>query len=76
MKNTKRGSKCHTVFMIYYREEDTPTGVTREWFTTFNAAQRRLRKLKLSDESDVKIIEAPKSKVRLVEWLNSYAAIG
>jgi hypothetical protein len=84
MTKAKRGTKCHTIFMICYRVEDTPagmnecspTGVAREWFTTFNAAQRRLRKLGLSDECDLKTVEAPKSKVQLVEWLNSYAAIG
>lgn len=65
-----------TLYMISYREEDTPSGVTREWFTTFNKAMRRLRQLKLADSETVKVMEIPRTKVGLVEWLNIYAEIG
>lgn len=65
-----------TLYMISYREEDTPSGVTREWFTTFNKAAKRLRQLKLSDSEEVKVMEVPKTKVGLAEWLNIYAEIG
>jgi hypothetical protein len=65
-----------TLYVISYLEEDTPSGVTKEWFTTFNKAMRRLRQLKLSDSEEVKVIECPRTKVGLVEWLNTYAKVG
>jgi hypothetical protein len=65
-----------TLYMISYHEEDTPSGITQEWFTTFNKAMRRLRQLKLSDSQQVYVREVPKTKVGLVDWLNSYARIG
>jgi hypothetical protein len=65
-----------TVYMISYHEEDTPSGVVREWFTTFNKAMKRLRQLKLSDSHEVKVIEAERTKVGLVEFLNDYGKIG
>jgi hypothetical protein len=37
---------------------------------------RRLRQLKLSDSQQVYVREVPKTKVGLVDWLNSYARIG
>jgi hypothetical protein len=68
--------KTTTLYMINYHEEDTPSGITKEWFTTFNKAMRRLRQLKLSDCKEVNIIECPRTKVGLVEWLNTHAKIG
>jgi hypothetical protein len=65
-----------TLYMISYHEEDTPSGITREWFTTFNKAMRRLRQLKMSDGQTVRILEVPRTKVGLVEWLNVYAKVG
>lgn len=65
-----------TLYMISYREEDTPSGRVQEWFTTFNKAMRRLRQLKLSDSEQVHVIETPRTKVGLAEFLNTYAAIG
>jgi hypothetical protein len=65
-----------TLYMIAYHEEDTPSGVVREWFTTFNKAMRRLRQLKLSDSEEVKVLEAERTKVGLVEFLNVYGKIG
>jgi hypothetical protein len=65
-----------TLYMISYSEEDTPSGVTREWFTTFNKAMKRLRKLKLSDSNQVNVIEAERTKVGLAEFLNNYARNG
>jgi hypothetical protein len=65
-----------TLYMISYHEEDTPSGVIREWFTTFNKAMRRLRQLKLSDSHEVKVIEAERTKVGLVAFLNVYGKIG
>lgn len=65
-----------TLYMIDYHEEDTPSGVTREWFTTFNKAMKRLRQLKLSDSEKVNVIEVPRTKVGLTEWLNRHARIG
>lgn len=65
-----------TLYMISYHEEDTPSGMTCEWFTTFNKAMRRLRQLKLSDSCSVNVIECPRTKVGLVEWLNNHAKVG
>jgi len=65
-----------TLYMIFYHEEDTPSGVTREWFTTFNKAMRRLRQLKLSDSHEVRVIEAERTKVGLAKFLNVYAKNG
>jgi hypothetical protein len=65
-----------TLYMISYHDEDTPSGVTREWFTTFNKAMRRLRQLKLSDSERVYIREVPRTKVGLAEWLNTHAKVG
>jgi hypothetical protein len=64
-----------TLYMISYHEEDTPSGFTREWFTTFNKAMRRLRQLKMSDSESVQVMEVPRTKVGLVEWLNVYATV-
>lgn len=61
----------HTIYMISYHEEDTPSGVTREWFTTLNKADKRLRQLKLTDSERVNVVEVPKTKIGLVEWLNT-----
>jgi hypothetical protein len=68
--------KTTTLYMISYHEEDTPSGVIREWFTTFNKAMRRLRQLKLSDSEEVRVLEVPRTKVGLAEWLNTYAKSG
>lgn len=68
--------KTTTLYMISYHEEDTPSGVIREWFTTFNKAMRRLRQLKLSDSEEVRVMEVPRTKVGLAEWLNTYAKEG
>jgi len=65
-----------TLYMISYHEEDTPSGITQEWFTTFNKAMRRLRQLKLSDSERVHVYEVPRTRVELVEWLNEHAKIG
>jgi hypothetical protein len=65
-----------TLYMISYHEEDTPSGITKEWFTTFNKAMKRLRQLKLSDSHEVRVIEAERTKVGLVEFLNVYGKIG
>jgi hypothetical protein len=65
-----------TLYMISYHEEDTPSGVVHEWFTTFNKAMRRLRQLKLSDSETVRVVEVPRTKVGLAEWLNTYAKAG
>lgn len=65
-----------TLYMISYHEEDTPSGIVQEWFTTFNKAMRRLRQLKLSDSKQVNVIETPRTKVGLAEWLNTYASVG
>lgn len=65
-----------TLYMISYHEEDTPSGIAREWFTTFNKAGRRLRQLKLSDSEKVEVFEVPRTKVGLAEWLNIYAVNG
>ena len=65
-----------TLYMISYHEEDTPSGITQEWFTTFNKAMRRLRQLKLSDSETVRVVEVPRTKVGLAEWLNTYAKAG
>ena len=65
-----------TLYMISYHEEDTPSGIVREWFTTFNKAMKRLRQLKLSDSETVQVFEVPRTKVGLAEWLNTYAKEG
>ena len=62
--------------MISYHEEDTPSGITCEWFTTFNKAAKRLRQLKLSDSHEVRVRDVPRTKVGLAEWLNTHAKIG
>jgi hypothetical protein len=66
----------HTIYMISYHEEDTPSGVAREWFTTFNKADKRLRQLKLTDSERVNVVEVPKTKIGLVEWLNTHGSNG
>ena len=66
----------HTLYMIEYHEEDSPSGVTREWFTTFNKGLKRLRQLKLMDEASVKTVDIPKAKIRLCTWLNSIGKVG
>ena len=43
----------------------------REWFTTFTKGLKRLRQLKLMDETSVKTVDIPKAKLRLCTWLNS-----
>lgn len=68
--------KPTTLFMIAYHEEDTPSGINCEWFTTFNKAMKRLRQLKLSDGHSVNVIEAERTKVGLVEFLNNYGKNG
>lgn len=65
-----------TLYMISYHEEDAPSGIKREWFTTFNKAMRRLRQLGMSDSESVLVREVPRTKVGLVEWLNIHADIG
>lgn len=65
-----------TLFMISYHEEDTPSGVNCEWFTTFNKAMRRLRQLKLSDSKEVNVIEVERTKLGIVEFLNVYGKNG
>lgn len=65
-----------TLYMISYHEEDTPSGIVCEWFTTFNKAARRLRQLKLHDSKSVQVLEVPRTKVGLAEWLNTYARVG
>lgn len=65
-----------TLYMISYHEEDTPSGITQEWFTTFNKAMKRLRQLKLSDSHEVKVKELDRTKVGLVMFLNAYAKVG
>ena len=65
-----------TLYMIAYHEEDTPSGITREWFTTFNKAMRRLRQLGLSDSNEVNVIEAERTKVGLASFLNHYGKNG
>jgi hypothetical protein len=65
-----------TLYMISYHEEGTPSGITQEWFTTFNKAMRRLRQLKLSDCKEVNVIDVPRTKVGLADWLNTYAKVG
>jgi hypothetical protein len=65
-----------TLYMISYHEEDTPSGVVHEWFTTFNKAMRRLRQLKLSDSHTIHVREVPRTKVGLAEWLNVHANVG
>lgn len=65
-----------TLYMISYHEEDSPSGTTCEWFTTFNKAMRRLRQLKLSDSHSVNVIEAERTKVGLVWFLNTYGKNG
>lgn len=66
----------HTLYMIDYHEEDTPSGITREWFTTHNQAMKRLRKLKLQDSESVKVMNVPKTKLQLCDWLNIYGKVG
>lgn len=65
-----------TLYMISYHEEDTPSGITSEWFTTFNKAMKRLRQLGLSDSKEVNVIEVSKTKVGLAEFLNVYGKNG
>lgn len=68
--------KPTTLYCICYPEEDTPSGTTCEWFTTWTKAMRRLRQLKLSDSVKVDVLEVPRTKVGLAAWLNIYAKVG
>lgn len=65
-----------TLYMISYHEEDTPSGIVREWFTTFNKAMKRLRQLKLSDSHEIRVKDVPRTKVGLAEFLNAYGKNG
>lgn len=65
----------HTVYMIEFYEKDSPSGWTREWFTTFNKGMKRLRQLKLMDETSVKTVDIPKAKIRLCTWLNAIGRV-
>lgn len=64
------------LYMIHYHEEDAPSGVVQEWFTTWAKAMRRLRQLGLADSETIHIIEVPRTRVAMVEWLNIYAKVG
>lgn len=65
-----------TLYMIDYHEEDTPSGIVQEWFTTFNKAMKRLRQLKLSDSEEIRVIEVERTKTGLVDFLNKYGKVG
>jgi hypothetical protein len=60
----------HTLFSVLYRDEDSPTGWTRGWFTTFAKADRFTRRHKISDSARVESHDIPKTKLGLAEWLN------
>ena len=68
--------KPTTIYMIAHHEEESPSGWTHEWHTTFNKAMKRLRELKLSDSLEIRVIDVPRTKIGLVEWLNTHAGIG
>lgn len=40
------------------------------WFTTNNKASQFARKEKISDEAHFELVEIPKKKLELCEWLN------
>jgi hypothetical protein len=71
-----RAVRCHVIYGITYHEEDTPSGVVQEWFTTFAKAQRKLKKLGLQDSEEVRAVEVPRPKVAFVGWLNVNAKVG
>lgn len=62
-----------TLYSIEYRDGDSPSGVSVEWFTTWTKAMSRLRRLKLSDSVDIQTHDVPRTKVGLVGWLNEHA---
>lgn len=46
-------------------------GIRRQaWFTTNNKASQFARKEKISDEAHFELVEIPKKKLELCEWLN------
>jgi len=65
-----------TIYRINYLAEDTPSGVTQEWFTTFNKAEKRLRHLGLRDQEEVQAVDVDRSKVGLVQFLNIRCQVG
>ena len=68
--------RATTLYRIRYHEEDTPSGVTTEWFTTFTKAAKRLRRLGLGDECKIWPVEVQRTRTGLVEFLNVEARIG
>ena len=71
MTDNEKMPNSHTLYMVEYADKESTSGVTREWFTTFTKGLRRLRQLKLMDETSVKTVDIPKAKLRLCTWLNS-----
>lgn len=67
---------AHTIYEISIHEEDTPSGITVEWFSTFKKAAKRLRQLKLMDSEKITVHEVPKTKIALIDWLNRHARNG
>lgn len=47
-------------------------GRRQEWFTTANKAIAFARKQRISDEAMFSVVEVPKTKQELAEWLNEH----
>lgn len=59
-----------TLFMISHHEEDTPSGTTCEWFTTFNKAMAFARRERIADNARFDQVEIPRTRLGLCDWLN------
>jgi len=63
----------HALYCVSYRDQDSATGWTTAWFTTWAKADRYTRRRKVSDYAHIDTHEVPRTKAGLCEWLNSRA---
>jgi hypothetical protein len=75
MKSEGESGERFVIYGIRYLQEDTPSGVVQQWFTTRAKAERRLKRLKKADET-VFVEKMPATAAGLVEFLNRRAYVG
>ena len=65
---TKRTGRAVTLHRVCWSCPDL--GNRQEWFTTAAKAMRYARREKISDQAHFSIVEIPKTRLALCEWLN------
>ena len=65
---TKKAVRTTTLHRICWSCPDT--GRRQEWFTTAAKAMRYARREKIADEAHFDLVEIPKTRLALCEWLN------